>query len=68
MVKNGGEGGFVTCPAFESSTYDDSLADRLIFLNRNGEVPNLHVLHGSPHTLHTERLHIYIHSPSFNLI
>lgn len=41
MVKSGGEGGFVTSPAFDTSTYDDSLADKLIYLNRNGVLASL---------------------------
>lgn len=47
MVKSGGEGGFVTSPVFERSTYDDSLADQLIYLSRNGEVASLPVLPNS---------------------
>ena len=37
MVKSGADGNFVTSPAMYTSAYDDSLADRLIYLNRNGE-------------------------------
>lgn len=47
VVKSGGEGGFVTSPVFERSTYDDSLADQLIYLSRNGEVASLPVLPNS---------------------
>ena len=37
VVKSGADGGFVTSPAIYTSAYDDSLADRLIYLNRNGK-------------------------------